>query len=161
MVTKSQDLPLQLRARGIREKWTQAVCRGERRRCRAPPPHPQITQNRGSCPGPLPTPAWTPRSRRNSLGKVVSMKTNDGRRFLRERGRADVPSTGVFLGQQDPQVEVCTTSQTHSQPQPSAARRGHSLLETQSDWVAATPSHRQKSGGPWGIWGIRDHTHSA
>lgn len=74
---------------------------------------------------------------------------------------AEVPRSGVFLGQRDPQVEVCTTSQTHSQPQPSTARRGHSLLDIQSDWVAATPSHRQKSGGPWGIWGMGDHTHSA
>ena len=52
MVTKSHNLPLQLRAHGIREKWMQAVCRGERRRCRAPPPHLQITQNWGSCRGP-------------------------------------------------------------------------------------------------------------
>lgn len=74
---------------------------------------------------------------------------------------AEAPRLGVFLGQRDPQVEVCTTSQTHSQPQPSTARRGHSLLDIQSDWVAATPSHRQKSGGPWGIWGMGDHTHSA
>ena len=158
MVTKSHDLPLQLRARGIREKWMQAVCRGERRHCRAPPPHPQITQNRGSCQAP-PYSSLDPKKPQELPGESSFHENTGWEKVPKGKGTgADVPRTGVFLGQWDPQVEVCTTSQTQSATAKRSQTWSVSSTLSLTGWLRLLPTV-SSMGGPGGS-GASETTHT-